>query len=117
MLNAIAACWPDAKVYPCAHHLKTNVEDILNEGRLDDRRRLIVRAFHDGVPGSTVVDSVGWSPLTTDKQQHSQDGNTAEPKKPVELDAKNTRVAMIGQNVRQETRGDTQQAPNDEHGG
>ena len=32
MLNAIAATWPDAKVYPCAHHLRANVEAILREG-------------------------------------------------------------------------------------
>lgn len=46
MLNAIAATWPNAKVYPCAHHLLTNVEAILKEGKLYDRRRLLVRTLH-----------------------------------------------------------------------
>lgn len=47
MLNAIAAVWPEAKVYPCAHHLVNNVETILREGKLYDRRRAIVRVLHD----------------------------------------------------------------------
>jgi hypothetical protein len=46
MLNAVAATWPNAKVYPCAHHLRANVEAILREGGLFDRRRAIVRALH-----------------------------------------------------------------------
>ena len=47
MLNAIAATWPDAKVYPCAHHLREDVEAILKEGGLYDRRRRIVQALDE----------------------------------------------------------------------
>ena len=47
MLNAVAATWPQAKVYPCAHHLRANVEAILKEGKLYDRRRALVRALHE----------------------------------------------------------------------
>lgn len=46
-LNAITSTWPEAKVYPCAHHLRANVEAILKEGGLFDRRRAIVSALHD----------------------------------------------------------------------
>lgn len=47
MLNAIERVWPDTKVYPCASHLRTNVENILREGGLWDRRRLIARGLSD----------------------------------------------------------------------
>jgi len=43
MLNAIAAYWPNAKVYPCVSHLRANVEAILRKGGLWDRRRALVR--------------------------------------------------------------------------
>ncbi|MDP9346828.1 MAG: transposase [Actinomycetota bacterium] len=46
-LNAIASTWPGAKVYPCAHHLRANVEAILKKGGLFDRRRAIVGARHE----------------------------------------------------------------------
>lgn len=45
MLNAIATHWPNAKWHPCAHHLRGNVETILREGGLWDRRRLLVRTL------------------------------------------------------------------------
>ncbi len=47
MLNAIAATWPDAKVYPCVSHLQANVEAILRKGGLWDRRRALVRLLSD----------------------------------------------------------------------
>ena len=46
-LNAIAAVWPEAKVFPCAHHLRANVETVLKQGKLADRRRLLVRTLHE----------------------------------------------------------------------
>lgn len=47
MLNAIAAAWPNAKAYPCAHHLRANIETILREGGLWDRRRLLCKVLTD----------------------------------------------------------------------
>jgi len=46
MLNAVAKVWPETKVYSCAYHLMWNVETILKEGGLYDRRRRIVKTLN-----------------------------------------------------------------------
>jgi hypothetical protein len=49
MIKAVEELWPGVRIYACVAHLRQNVEQILVDGKLFDRRRVLVKALDQSV--------------------------------------------------------------------